>query len=351
MRVVFYWEKAGLSLDRANPYGALLAQALAKVGVTLEAGFDLDARWLEEYRGRVQVLHLNWPHHLYRSDTLEASVERCSRFVEALHLARRMGYRIVWTVHNLYPHERPFPEIDRIGRLALVQAATALIVHCHYAAEEVRRHFYREERVFVIPHGNFIVPYPNETSRAEARRQVGIPEGAFVYLFFGNARPYKGLERLIDAFCALPRQDVRLLLAFRPFMDYSKRVEAEARVRDSRIVVRISPFFANEEVQVFFNAADVAVMPFQDILTSGSVITALSFGKPVIVPGIGCLPELVGGEMGIVYDAQEAGALRQAMEAIQDMDVTAMGAAAFQRALTLDWDDIARKTAEVYRVE
>ena len=53
MRSVFYWGKAGLGFEKNNPYGPLLARAMAGVGVELEAGYDedLSESWLMENRG------------------------------------------------------------------------------------------------------------------------------------------------------------------------------------------------------------------------------------------------------------------------------------------------------------
>ena len=67
MRGVFFWEAAGLSLERANPYGGLLARAMREVGVELEAGQPetLTKEWLHENRGVIDVLHLNWPNYMY----------------------------------------------------------------------------------------------------------------------------------------------------------------------------------------------------------------------------------------------------------------------------------------------
>ena len=95
MRSTFFWEAAGLSLDRANPYGALLARALARVGVELTAGHPhgFDRRWIEENRGEVDILHLNWPHTMYDAPDLAGRVARAETFITNLTYARRLGYR------------------------------------------------------------------------------------------------------------------------------------------------------------------------------------------------------------------------------------------------------------------
>lgn len=351
MRALFFWEAAGLSLDQANPYGGLLARALAKVGVEMVAGYNeqLNEEWLRAHRATVDVLHLNWPHILYDAPTLAERVTLCAEMVDHLALARELGYKIVWTVHNLYPHDSPYFSLDRLARLALTQLSTAIIAHCAYARTLVQQHFHRTDNVFVIPHGHFIDVYPNTISRADARRQLGIAADQFVYLFFGNVRAYKGLDPLLETFVNLPGEQLTLLLAAKVYNEYGDQFVERARQIDPRIIVCPSRFFANQEFQQYFKAADVGIFPFLDVLTSGSTITALSFGLPVIVPAVGCLPELVDERVGILYDQKQPEALRTAMLAIQQRDLAATSQAAYQRAQTLDWPTIAQQTIQAYR--
>ena len=351
MRSVFYWEKAGLSMDRGNPYGALLARAMSGLDVELTAGFpqDLTEAWLAENRGRVDVLHLNWPHQMYDVPDLGDSVARCADLVGRLAHARSLGYKVVWTVHNLYPHDRAHFDLHRLARPAIARLATALIVHCRNARSLVKKHIHREEGVFVVPHGHFIDAYPNTISREEARRRLGFSDRHFVYLFFGNIKRYKGIERLLEIFAAMPDQDLALLLAVKTFDDYSAEVAEKAKGADPRVHVHPSKFFANEEFQVYLNAADVAVLPFLDVLTSGSAITAMGFGRPVIAPSIGCLPELVDDGTGLIYDPARPDALAGAMHDIRKRDLQSMGRAAYRRVEALSWDSIAPLTLEAYR--
>src|SRR5687768_17195689 len=98
LRSVFFWEERGPVLDEpsANPYGGLLARALAPHGVLLESGWSLDPQWVRAQHGRVQVLHLNWLHRFYTNPDLAVRRERFRSFVASLVLARRLGMRLVW---------------------------------------------------------------------------------------------------------------------------------------------------------------------------------------------------------------------------------------------------------------
>ena len=117
---------------------------------------------------------------------------------------------------------------------------------------------------------------------------------------------------------------------------------------DERIRVFTSDYFPESDFQYYLNSADVAVLPFSEVLTSGSAITALSFGTPVILPRRGCLPTLVDDSMGILYDPSSPGGLQQALRQIRKRDLAAAGGAALTRARQLDWDGIAARVAEVY---
>ena len=93
------------------------------------------------------------------------------------------------------------------------------------------------------------------------------------------------------------------------------------------------------------------MLPFQKILTSGSVMTAFSFGKPVVVPRIGCLTELVRNRVGVAYESKAAGALKQAMVGVQDLDLEQCSEEAMKLAKSISWDRIAKNTAEVYQYQ
>jgi glycosyltransferase involved in cell wall biosynthesis len=96
------------------------------------------------------------------------------------------------------------------------------------------------------------------------------------------------------------------------------------------------------------NAADVLAFPFRRVLTSSSVMLAMSFGRPVIVPRMGCLPELVGEEAGFLYEPGDVAGLAGAIERAAGADLPGMGAAAMRRANAYSWRDMAVDTLKVY---
>ncbi len=351
--VWFFWEGGDdfTLAHRGNPYGPLLAIAMAERGITYRHGnYDFTKEWLESARESSEILHLNWAHLFYKADDLESGVRKLKRFTNNLQFAKSLGYRIIWTFHNVYPHERAFPEIDHDAQVMLCQVADEMIAHCQYAADRCAELFYRQSRLTVVPHGNYIDAYPNEVSRAEARSRMGIEPDARVFVFSGTARPYKGIDRLIETFRQIAEPNDHLLLMMRHFrFNPQYALDYVAMAGETQNITAVSAdFFERDEFQNYLKAADVADLPFVDVLTSGSAILALSFGLPVILPKLGCLPELVPGEEGILFDPTDPNGLRHAMESVRSMDLGAVSTNAMKRARELDWATIAGTISELY---
>ena len=106
-----------------------------------------------------------------------------------------------------------------------------------------------------------------------------------------------------------------------------------------------------EELSRTLRAADAVVLPFRDILTSGSAILALSHGRPVIAPAMGCLPETLPGDATILYDPDARDGLRDALRTAARADLRTMGERGRAWADSMDWGPIAAETAKLYRGE
>jgi glycosyltransferase involved in cell wall biosynthesis len=330
-----------------NPYQHLLARSLAGEGIeVLKLGGMPDAAWLRRERGRVQLLHLHWLSGLYMARW--RTPLQVIAFIGRLQLAQRLGYRLVWTAHNIMPHHLSGGSLlHGAMRRVIMGRADAVIAHCEAGRHELLGRFPRGKPVFVVPIGNYEGVYPMTADRATARTRFGLGAAQFVYLFLGNLTAYKGLETFVEVFRArAAAEDVALIAG---------------RNRDERLVRRLRTMAAtdprvhfdareipDEEMSYYLAAADAMVAPFSRILTSSSVMTGLSYGLPVVVPRLGCLAELVTAEVGILYDPAQPTALGDALQAIKQRDVVTMGAAARELAGRLSWATIARQTAEIY---
>jgi beta-1,4-mannosyltransferase len=330
-----------------NPYVELLCDALKESGVSIVSHpGNPSILWLLKERRSVDILHFHWPEIHYQRRTRLLTLLKFMRFAAFLLLAKGLGRAVVWTAHNVEPHESsPLP--DRLARRLMALVASA-VAHCQWAADEVRRRWGVRGEILIVPHGHYIGCYPDQVTNEEARRRLSLPDDARVFLHFGALRGYKGLETLLESFQQLDGDHLRLLIAGQARDKSLEEEIREAARKDSRLVFH-SGFVAEDRVQLYFRAADIVVLPFTRVTTSGSLILALSFGCGVIAPSMGCIPEMIDTSTGILYNPLEEGALLKALRMSLERDSSVMGLKAREAAERLGWKSVAEKHAEFYR--
>lgn len=306
---------AALTFD-GNSYSDLLYPSLAARGWTVVPA-DLSGRWILRHAAQLSHCHVQWPSfHYYRPGArLSKRLLWLGRFIVLLILLRLRGVRIVWTAHNLYPHDGGREVLEhRIARRVVVRLSSAIFVHGPTAEKIVHEEFPASRgKTHQTSHGHWIGFYPDEISGESARRRLGLREGEFVYLFVGTCKEYKNLELLIDAFGSLPRTASRLVIAGSFQSDaYLRKIRELAEPFGERILLH-PEFIPSAELQVFLRAADAVVLPYKEILTSGTAVLAMSFGKPVIAPAQGALLDLVNPAVGILFSSDSERSLANAM--------------------------------------
>lgn len=276
-----------------NPYNYLLYMTMRELNVDV-IDLRVAQKQLIHYFRMADILHIHWPEYGLSRPPLECT-SRVIKLFSVLSLAKYYKVKVVWTVHNLAPHERLYPWLEpwfyRI-LLRFVDGVIYLSERSKQAAEEKPWFATIRNKPFaIIPHGHFKDFYPNIIDRNRARERLGIGLSERVLLFLGQLRPYKGLEELIESFSGLNDTNIILIIAGRPYDEkYLERIRRLSR-DDQR--VRFYPvFIEDDKIQVFMNASDLVILPYTDILNSGSALLALSFNRPVLVPRLGSLPEL-----------------------------------------------------------
>lgn len=345
-----------------NPYQDLLADALRRQGVTVrltESGggpFPLLRGVLKP--GVPDIVHVHFLHQFLTPADVKfrrvIALGMALRTLFELVVLRLLGVSIVWTAHDLLDHERRTVRIERLAKHVFVRLlVTDVIVHCEGAKELVvdcyRLPAHLTEKMTVVPHGTFSGDYPDQISKQTARERLDLPEETFVFVFFGTIKPYKNVTTLIDTFTKL-EGDTYLLIAGNPETQALER-EVTAAAEGLDHVRATLEFIPENEVQLYMRASDVVVLPFRtddrSVLTSGSVLLAMSFGRPVIAPDVGCISDYLGSS-GFVYDPCATEGLEVTMRSAMGADVSAQGIRAARRAEALDWDSVATRTRAVY---
>lgn len=334
--------------EAANPYNALLYRALSTLGVVVE---ESSSRAL--VRAAADIWHVHWPDIEIGRGAPETWFLNAAKFLIQIAIARFRGIRIVWTVHNLKPHDRRFSSFQDLVFGVFLRSLSAWISLTQAARDEAVKQFAVLQRIpsFVIPHGNYRGVYPDGIGKAEARRSLGVPSDSKVLLFFGQIRPYKDVPRLIEAFELLEDQTVHLVIAgHAPDSNLQDEIIQLARA-NPRIHLELA-LISSDRVQLFMRAADLVVLPYRAILNSGAVLLALSFQRPVLVPHKGSMAELqhVFGDRWVMTYRGPLGAIELTAALGSALELGATQLKHLESAMAeVTWERIAAETVRAYR--
>lgn len=274
-------------------------------------------------------------------------IVRALSMLASLVILRLRGLPVVWTVHNLAPHEPRHPRLERATMRLVARLATTLHVHSRWAGERVVLELRMRERdkLMVGHHGNYIESYGAASSRSTSRRALGLPESAHIYLIFGAIRAYKRIPEAIGAFRRLKDSDALLIVAGRVEDDsLRERIEGAAG-EDPRVILQFG-FVAEEEVAGLFGAADAAILNYAEVFSSGALMAALSTGTPVVAPAGGTTSEIAAPP---AVEPFEPGGLALALRGVVDGDQQARRRAALAAAELCDWDTLAKQLAVAFQ--
>lgn len=349
-RVIFWPD-----YSRSNPYQRMLYKPIHESCDIMGGDIDAAIRALRDVKTGESTkitFHLHWLNKiLLESKNIGEASDKAQTFLNKLRRFKFSGGRIAWTIHNNLSHDFPFTGVERNLSLEIVKLADAVHIHSIESLPEIIAYFdIPREKLAIHRHGAYASIYPDFTNRERARKELGLSETDEIILFLGQIRPYKGIDNLVAAFkeVAAERPRLKLVLAGSGSID-GLFDDMNPEMRD-RIHV-YDRFIDDMEIQFFTHAADFAVFPYKNILTSGSLLLSLSFGLPAIVPDYGMIREVLAADAshvsdcGLCYPAEnEDGALvaaiRKMLGRLDAGEGPQMSNAAKERAASETWEDI-----------
>jgi glycosyltransferase involved in cell wall biosynthesis len=194
--------------------------------------------------------------------------------------------------------------------------------------ELLERFHVNKMAVTIIPYGiNNAVPC-TELTTVQAKQRLGIRTDERTVLFFGAIKPYKGLEYLVAAFQQLEGKqgNYRLIIAGerkKGSEEYWSEIQRRISRGSSRerILQKIG-FIPDDEAELYFKAADVAVLPYTEIFQSGVLFMAYSFGLPVIATDVGSFSEdIIEGSTGYICKPRDSDDLAETIQYYFDSDL------------------------------
>jgi glycosyltransferase involved in cell wall biosynthesis len=224
--------------------------------------------------------------------------------------ARRARLPVIFHCHQLVePDSSPLEWW--IARLAL-RLGDGFVAVTLREREMLERAFPR--RPVAMGHHPAYEGFPRQNlSAGAARKMLGLPPEGPVLLAFGFVRKYKGLRYLLRALAQVPGP-AHLVIAgefWEPEEEYL-RLAAELGL-EGRVTIH-NRYVPNEDIEPYFAAANVMVLPYLSGSQSGAGMLGLHYGLPIIATAVGGLAETVrDGENGLIVPPADAEALARAI--------------------------------------
>ena len=254
----------GRPRERTNPYIAMLHDGLDQHPEVRLLTF----KWGRALTEDVDVFHVHWPEVLVRGRNPFRTVARQAMVLLMLIRFRLRGTAIVRTQHNV---ELPQGLSRReVALLRLSERWTTLVIRLNTHTEVTDRPF------VTIIHGHYRDWFSNHPREPRQRGRLA---------YFGLIRRYKSVDVLLRAFRALPTdgEPVTLWVGGEPSSEELRAEVAGLAATDPRIEAHLE-FLTDAEIVTGATAAELVVLPYREMHNSGSLLTALSLERPVLVP-------------------------------------------------------------------
>lgn len=295
-------------------------------------------------KNQVTVFHLHWTDLYIQKANILDKVEAhraAYYYIYLFELFRKLGGKLVWTMHNFHPHELNYITPEKILMDGILKYSNHIIVH----TDEGRRYLldnykFDEKKIIIARHGHYIGCYKDDLSISQSRESFELHENEIHFVFFGQVRAYKGIEQLIQAFnkLALEYNNIRLTIAGSfPDKSYKEQLLAMVESQSNNLIMFKEGFIKDDELQRYVKSSDFIVLPYKKILTSGSILLALSFASPVIATKCDVVNDLIQNEVnGFIFDNNLYDILHKAYHLNRE-DKEKMRQKAYEVALRNDW--------------
>lgn len=250
-----------------------------------------DFFWEENFETHYYLIH--WPEHI----GCKPNEECLSKLEERINSLKSRGAIFAAIFHNEYPHYDNSEFNKKLYKI--VYGGADKIIHLGEYSINLIKEIIPETQAKehqVIPHPLF-ESIENTTSSKESREKLGFAENDFIVTIFGALRNKVEVKLAYKIFSKLKIKNKKLLIAGGKIDHYSSFPEKIYNkiyryYHCGNNLLHINKRIEDNEIQIYFNAADAILIPRPNTLNSGVALMALTFNKPFVSPSVGNLTEL-----------------------------------------------------------
>ena len=205
-------------------------------------------------------------------------------------LVRKSGVKVLAITDNVIPHE------TRPGDVAFakyfINACDGFVTMSKAVMGDLEKFTSTTHKKYLLH--PLYTSFGEKLNKHDARIALGLPEDKQIVLFFGLIRKYKGLDMLLDAFNELKvNPNIVLVIAGEFYEDKQPYLDLIEKYQIQNQVILHGKFIANEDVKLYFSAADLVALPYKSATQSGVTQVSFHFEVPTLVTNVGGLGEII----------------------------------------------------------
>ncbi|WP_156135174.1 glycosyltransferase [Arthrobacter sp. L77] len=309
-------------VGRMNPYQALLYREVGDHGFAVAPIVkSWDFAKLSQVRSKASliVVHIHWTSFVLNSITsYQTAKKKIQDFKTDIERVISQGGKIVWTLHNVIPHNSRFVDLEIEVQQYIADKASVIHVLSE-ASVEVMSDFisFDRSKILHVPHPNYKSTYEDYVNRDQARTTLGLSSDDKVYVLLGALKAYKGLGTLLAAFESLCARDPsvprKLLVGGMPDDDPEVASFVEACKKSANVLIEAKKIPANY-VQYYMRAADIGLAPYSRMLNSGAILLYQTFELPVVTSNVSAIWENLDEDIAEMAVDDSVAALESALQ-------------------------------------
>ena len=272
-----------------------------------------------------------------------------------LLLVKILFGKVVLTVHDVSSFSNSFN--SSIIEKLIYKLTDRIITHNEFSKLEILNvNANLSSCISIIPHGNY-TPFINiQYDKEKSKEQLGIQNNRRILLFFGMIKKEKGLEVLLSALKGVIKQnpDILLVIAGKPwendFSAYQKIIDENDL---SKYILLHTMFIQQEDVEHYYCASDLVILPYKKIYQSGVLMMTLSYERPALVSDLPPLKEIISdNENGFLFKTENVSDLTNKLNSILGNEELMEQVRTKGKELIntkYNWGKIGRQTKHVYQ--
>jgi D-inositol-3-phosphate glycosyltransferase len=262
-------------------------------------------------------------------------------------LIKKKGVKVIAITDNVIPHEKRAG--DASFTKYFLKSCNGFVTMSKAVLGDLEKFTQATYKKFLLH--PLYTSFGEKMDKQEARKKLNLHAEERIVLFFGLIRHYKGLDLLLEAMAdtRIKEMNIKLLVAGEFYEDkkmYTGIIEKNNL--QSRVVLYDS-FIPNEEVKIYFSAADLLTLPYRNATQSGVTQVAFHFEKPVVVTDVGGLSEIIPhNKCGYVVQSSPKAIADAMVDYFANNREALMSAAMKEEKKKYDWSIFSNNIVNLY---